>query len=523
MNLPYDKSFTNLDNQFKTIADSAPVLIWISGLDKGCFYFNQKWLDFTGRTPEMEQGNGWAEGVHPDDFDRCIAIYHSNFDAKTPFTMEYRLRRFDGQYRWLLDNGVPRYSPEGEFTGFIGSCIDIQDQKNQNELLEQKVAERTAEISEQNHQIKQRAEFSNTVFNASIDITVAYDVNFNFLAINNTAKEVYKLDDSSIGKNILEMFPVLSGKKMHKDSLVAFSGETVHNAVYHSPVTNKYYEDYLIPIKDENNSVYAILMIARDISKRIETEIELKSLNDQLTSQNSDLQTTNDDLASFAYIASHDLQEPLRKVNMFASRILERDGKNLSEQSSEYFKRINSAIHRMQNLIQALLNYSSTSTEDLKFVKTDLNAILNEVKLNLDEAISEKNAIIESETLPSLRVIPMQMQQLFHNLISNGLKYSTPDVQPVITVTAQNVQLEDQGNRKFVKLSFTDNGIGFDPQFKHKIFELFQRLHGKTQYEGTGIGLAICRKIALIHNGFITADGEPGGGATFCVFLPVNN
>lgn len=118
-----------IEEQFRIMADTAPVLIWISNIDKLCYFFNKCWLDFTGRTLEQEYGNGWAEGVHPDDLERCLSIYTGCFDKRVPFKMEYRLRRYDGQYRWLLDNGVPRYTESGEFAGYIGSCIDIQEMK----------------------------------------------------------------------------------------------------------------------------------------------------------------------------------------------------------------------------------------------------------------------------------------------------------------------------------------------------------------------------------------------------------
>jgi len=141
------------EERFRLMADCAPVMLWQSGLDKLCDYFNSPWLEFTGRTLEQEMGNGWAEGVHPDDFDQCLDIYTSSFDARRPFRMEYRLRRHDGEYRWILDTGVPRYNADGRFAGYIGSCIDIQEQKNIEEALEKRVAERTAELSNLNREL----------------------------------------------------------------------------------------------------------------------------------------------------------------------------------------------------------------------------------------------------------------------------------------------------------------------------------------------------------------------------------
>jgi PAS domain S-box-containing protein len=140
----------DIESRFKAIADNAPVLVWMSDTDKLCTYFNKGWLEFTGRTMEQEYGNGWAEGVHPDDFDRCLEIYVTSFDKRVPFKMQYRLKRNDGQFRWILDNGVPRYTLEGEFLGYIGSCVDVNDQKTLNQELE----DRNIKLARQNKELK---------------------------------------------------------------------------------------------------------------------------------------------------------------------------------------------------------------------------------------------------------------------------------------------------------------------------------------------------------------------------------
>jgi light-regulated signal transduction histidine kinase (bacteriophytochrome) len=255
----------------------------------------------------------------------------------------------------------------------------------------------------------------------------------------------------------------------------------------------------------------------QDISKDISASKELEA-------KNRELENVNSELASFSYVASHDLQEPLRKIQGFSKRILEIDGDKLSETTQDYFNRINSAALRMQNLITSLLSFSSMGVTEVVFEKTNLNTTLKEVINVLNETITNKNAIIESENLPTLNLMTVQMQQLFLNLISNAIKYAKPDIAPHIIITAEKItNLEVPGKEdqkgKYWKIEISDNGIGFEQQYEHKIFEVFQRLHGKTEYEGTGVGLAICKKIVQSHQGIITAKGQLGIGATFTVYL----
>lgn len=274
-------------------------------------------------------------------------------------------------------------------------------------------------------------------------------------------------------------------------------------------------------ILDEFNKPFKLTGTCQDVTEqyRINQQLELKNL---------ELQRSNEELTSFNYIASHDLQEPLRKIKLFSNRIFEKDFDALSPTAREFLPRIISAASQMQKLMNDLLAFSRATSVDKVFEKTDLNTLLEDVKNTFKESIEERNISIKSTTLPELTLIPFQFRQLLENIIGNAIKYSKDDGQVEIKISSNIVSGNSYVNQGAVAeknyhvLSISDNGIGFDQQYEQKIFELFQRLHNKNEYSGTGIGLAICKKIIQNHHGFITATGEQGKGATFNVFTPLN-
>lgn len=269
-------------------------------------------------------------------------------------------------------------------------------------------------------------------------------------------------------------------------------------------------------------------IIITDLTEKKKNEEVILQYQKDLELKNIELVHSNSELASFAYIASHDLQEPLRKIQTFSNRLLDKEFEHFSDSTKDYFQRITAASTRMQNLITALLNYSRLNGDEVEYTLTDLNVIVEEVKANLNELIIEKKAVIETAPLPSLEIIPHQVYQLFSNIIINAIKYSKPGVPPLVTINASIVSANDIEKqspfpgKKFWEIRISDNGIGFEQKYAEKIFELFQRLHGKKEHEGTGIGLAICKRIIQNHGGFIKATGIPGMGANFYCYIPQN-
>ena len=260
-------------------------------------------------------------------------------------------------------------------------------------------------------------------------------------------------------------------------------------------------------------------MIVTDLSEK-------KQYEQQLQDKNIELGKSNTELASFSYIASHDLQEPLRKIQTFSARILEKDNINLSETGKMMFGRMQVAAKRMQTLIDDLLAYSRTNTEERKFEKVFLGKIVEEVQEDLQEEIKEKNATVIIGEMCEILILPFQFRQLIYNLMSNSLKFSKPGQPPHIKIQSEIIkgsQLNDVNlvrEKLYCHISVSDDGIGFEMEYRQKIFELFQRLHGRDEYPGTGIGLSIVKRIVENHKGLIEAHGELNNGATFDIYLP---
>ena len=259
------------------------------------------------------------------------------------------------------------------------------------------------------------------------------------------------------------------------------------------------------------------------ITTDITDEIEYYRI---LEERNQELERNNKELSAFNYVASHDLQEPLRKIQTFLSRLEDKESSKLSESGKLYIDRIKNASSRMRLLIDDLLQFSRTNKTDKVFEVSDINLLLEGAKHDLAEIISEEKAVINADQFPSINVIPFQIQQLFSNLISNSLKYKSQDRIPEINISytkikaSEDDKLTNPKKAYYHKITFTDNGIGFDNAYAEKIFVLFNRLHNKDEYSGTGIGLSICKKIVENHEGYITANGQPNVGATFTIYLP---
>jgi len=264
-----------------------------------------------------------------------------------------------------------------------------------------------------------------------------------------------------------------------------------------------------------------------DVSKTVKQADELVELNKTLEKKNKQLEQKHEEITSFAFVSSHDLKEPIRKIHTFSDWLLLRETQNLSERGSKYLQRISSSAKRLNMLIDDILLLTEIHSDAKKDIGVNLNEILQSARVDMATVIEEKKVRIESETLPILTANANQLFYLFKNLLDNSIKFGQETYSPHVVIRSTLVDSNSDkyvvdGN-KYYKISFEDNGVGFDPRYRKKIFAVFQQLKEIKEIPGSGMGLAICKKVMENHEGFISAESEPGKGSVFCCYFPINS
>lgn len=365
------------EDQFRTLTQSLPQLIWTASPDGYCDFFNQKWIEYTGSSSSDSAGDGWTKFIHPQYITEVLRKWKEALLSGNAVIAEFPLCSKEGNYSWFYVVGNPIKDDSGTIRKWVGALTNIESRKAVEESLEQLVTDRTRE-----------------------------------------------------------------------------------------------------------------------------------------------LQRSNDDLQQFAHVASHDLKEPVRKVKIFASRLEKEFGDQLSETASLYLKKIYSATDRMNNMIEGVLNYSTVNNLEQEFSQVSLTDILRNIESDLEVLIQQKGATVSYGQLPPFEGAPLLIYQLFYNLINNSLKFARRDIASQITI---NCRETFENNNPFVEITLADNGIGFSQEHAERIFNTFTRLNAKDKYEGTGLGLALCKKIVERHSGSIRARGEEGNGSSFIISLPVKH
>lgn len=646
MQLSPDENTEDNGSYFRNNMDSVPTIIWITNAEGYCTYLNQHWYIFTGQTKEDAQGFGWLDATHPDDKEKAAAVFLNANAKREPFTLLYRLLNKNGEYRWAIDTGSPKFGADGSFEGMIGTVVDIQEQK----LAEEELRKTSRHL--------QMATSSAAVGTWSLDLTTqtlewsglhkklwGYDENRTDLLyedwhnvivpedkedafaqvaaalVNRTQYEnIYRIKRAdngavrymrSIGQYIYDKQGnpfLLTGISIditeqkeaeealrYRKALLEAQNEAVPDAILvvdtqgnmlsfnghfatlwnipkkiidakddaaalqfamtqvvdpkgfidrvnycyahpeeltHEEIVFKdgrIIERYGNPVTGEDQTHYGFIWFFRDITKRKQAEASIResenrykvlseTLEQQVDARTKELHRSNEDLQQFAHVASHDLKEPVRKVETFLNLLQQHLGDSLDDKSKRYIEKIHSAASRMNTMIEGVLAYSTINAHQQTPKSVDLNQVIKNIETDLEVKIQSTGATISYSKLPTIAGAEILLYQLFYNLITNSLKFSKADVAPVITLTSEVIV---HNNKQAVAISLCDNGIGFDAAYAKTIFNTFTRLNSKDVYDGTGLGLALCKKIVARHGGSITATGVFGEGAQFTIVLPL--
>ncbi|HUR36236.1 MAG TPA: PAS domain S-box protein [Terriglobales bacterium] len=469
------------EQRFRVITDASPIMVWMAGTDKLCFYFNKGWLDFVGQTLEHEAGNGWTENVHPDDFERCLQIYVTSFDARQPFEMEYRLKHHSGQYRWIVDHGVPRYSAEGAFEGYVGGCLDIHEQREAAELRHRLAA----------------------IVESSEDAIISMDLSGIVTSWNRGAETIFGYTaEEMMGQPILKIIP----PELHADEgriwRAINRGESIQPFEIIRVTKDGRRMDVSLtvsPVRDHGGRIIGAAKIVRDISEKKNAERALR---------------TTERLAAVGRLAAtvaHEINNPLEAVT---NLVYLAKGGTVRADIREFLTHAEEELERIAQLTKQTLGFYR-ETKGVASIR--MGDVLGSFISVFAPRAKNKDITLQTEVRADvvIEAVPGEIRQLIGNLVANSIDAVAPGGRVTIRVSAAR-----RGGEPGVRLTVADDGHGIPDNVRS---HLFQPFFTTKRDVGTGLGLWVCKSIVEKHQGLIrlrTSTTFGRSGTVFSIVLP---
>ncbi len=478
---------------------------WFNGVDH--IFWSEELFRIHGYAPNAFNVDFqfYKKLIHPEDLEKCEKLAMKISETKKNFSLEYRIIRPDRDIRYIYLTAKVILSKDQEINKILGNLQDVTELKNAAMLLE-----------------KTESIYKTIASNVPDSIVLMYDKNLQLILFDGPMLGSIKFkNELYTGIPLSDIFQEEEFLQNEDILIRAFEGEEFQIEKDFEQENKTFMIDFK-PVINSSGDIFNVMVVMHDIT-------EIKKVQKSLESKVDELNTSNQDLEQFAYVASHDLQEPLRKIRAFGDRLQTKLSNNITDEGLDYIKRMQSASERMQTLIDDLLTFSRITRTDEGYVEVDLHDQFQKIMEDLEFTIEKKNATIDLMVNHHIYAIPGQIRQLFQNLVSNAIKFTKDGIAPIVEIKSEILRGDtfDEPqllkNKDYCKITFKDNGIGFEQQYEEKIFELFQRLHTRTEYQGTGIGLAVCKKIVEKHNGIIKVSSKPGEGTLFSIILPINN
>ena len=507
------------EERLLAMANGIPQLAWIAGVDGSIYWYNQRWYEFTGKTLEQMQGWGWQSVHHPDFLPEVLARWTSAIAEGKPLEMEFPLRGADGLFRAFLTRVMPLKDAEGRVVRWFGTNTDISRLKQ----TEERLAMQAEELRHSQQALERQAFMLQTVLDSMVEGLVAADQQGNFILWNPAAEKIMGLGATKLpteewgahyGLYLPDtVTPIPPGETPLERTL---RGEVVSTEVFLRQAganLGLWLEANGSPLIDRDGVLLGGVLAFRDITRRKTDELVIRKLNEELeekiAKRTEQLEASNRELEAFSYSVSHDLRTPLRHIAGFSRILVKEFGPTMAVEAQGHLQRIEDAVSRMGQLIDALLKLAVLRRQPLQLRRSELNPIVDEVVSMLQPECEGRDVEWRVAKLPALDCDPILMAQVFQNLLGNAMKYSRDRAKALIEV--DSIQQPGKPPVIFVR----DNGAGFNLKYAEKLFGVFQRFHTTSEFEGTGVGLATVHRIIQKHGGMIWAEAEPDHGATF--------